>query len=349
LYACPIAALLCLSAAFFHRAVARQTQATWFAFFLTCAAIGWIRNTFHLVWFAAMVGFALVVTKGPQRRGMLLGAIGPALFLLSLYVKNLAVFGVFEATTFGAANLSTMTVARLPDDVRRTWVNEGKLSKYAPVSVYSGPRDYLQFFESSENPRWPASMNALDRPSVNSGNYNHWFFLEINRARRSDALYYMKERPFDYTATVIDNVARLFEPSTEWHPQDKTPASPHHQHRSILGAYERVYNTAVHSWPVAPMGLYLFFPLAFVWAILRARSLACERTPDATAEGALLYYCLFQVAFVLAASCWFTFGETARYRYDVEPLIWLLGVLSVAGLWPRDADRKRRELLSASP
>ena len=44
----------------------------------------------------------------------------------------------------------------------------------------------------------------------------------------------------------------MFTPSTEWHPLDKTDASPHHQHRQVLGRYEAIYNRVVHGFPVAP-------------------------------------------------------------------------------------------------
>ena len=201
-------------------------------------------------------------------------------------------------------------------------------SPFASISVYDGPRPYLPYFGSSENERWPSSMTALDRPSVGAPNYNHWFFLEVDRRRRNDTTYYLRERPWDYAATVFGNLKAYFSPSTEWHPHDTEPTSPHRQHRQILGGYERAYNAAIHTFPFSPIGLYVLVPFVCAWAFARARVLIRAQTPEGIARGSLVYFCLFQIAFVTAASCLFTFGETARYRYDIEPLLWLLTAMA---------------------
>jgi len=360
LWTYPVAALLCLAASLFHRAVSRPSFWPWFAFFLVCAALGWIRSTFHLAWFGGMVGLGVWVSDAPGRRRVLAAAAGPALLLLALYLKNLAVFGVFGASTSAPANLTTMTVKRLPDDVRDAWVREGKLSHFASVSVYAGPRQYLPYFQTIENPKWPPMLNMLERPSLASPNFNHWFFLEVNPRRRADALHCLWARPGDYVATALENLKRLFQPSTEWHPRDKTPASPHHQNRQVLGRYEALYNGVIHGFPVAPVGLYLLLPLAYAWALGRAKELVRSRDdpgkspagdaaaspagdPDTTARGWLLYFCLVQIGFVVAASTLFSFAETSRYRYEVESLIWLVATLFVASLSGRIRARIHRE------
>jgi hypothetical protein len=332
-YAYPIAALLCLSAALFHRGVERRTSGAWLGFFATCAAIGFIRNTFHLVWFVAMIALALAFSGKSARRTVIVAALGPGALLLALYLKNLAIFGVFGATTFGAANLTTVTVARLPEETRNEWIAEGKLSPFASISVYDGPRKYLPYFQSSPDPRWPSSMTSLDRPTLKAPNFNHWFFLDVNRARRADATYYLRAQPLAYAATARDNLVRFFGPSTEWHPHDADEASPHHAHRQVLGPYENIYNRALHSWPVPSVGLYAFLPFVCLWALLRARSLVRAEDRGSNANGALLCYGLIQIGFVVAASSLFAFGEMARYRYDAEAMIWLLGALSTAALW----------------
>jgi 4-amino-4-deoxy-L-arabinose transferase-like glycosyltransferase len=332
LYECPITALLCLAAAFFYHGV-RGPSLAWLGFFGACSAIGLTRSTFHLVWFVAMIGLGLCFTERPARRRMLGAACAPALVLLALYVKNFALFGTFDAFTFGPVNLTLVTTGRLPSEVRDTWIEEGKLSPFAAVSVDAGPREYLPFFATSERGEWPHQLNLLERPSVNAANYNHWFFLEVNRRRQADAFYYVRTRPMDYIATVLEGLGDIFTPSTEWHPLDKTDASPHHQHRQVLGRYEAFYNRFVHGFPVAPIGLYAFLPLVGVWTFRRAWSLTRTGDTDSTARSALLFFCLFQIAFVVAASSLFSSRESPRYRYQIEPMIWLTTALSLASLW----------------
>jgi hypothetical protein len=258
----------------------------------------------------------------------------PAAVLFALYIKNSIVFGTFGAGTFGVANLTTVTVRRMPAEEREAWIREGKLSRYAAVDVFYGPREYVPFFPTTENERWPPMMNLIDRPTIWAPNYNHWFFLEVNPKRRDDAIAYLKAHPLQYAGTVLESLKRFFQPSSEWHPLDKTDKTPHLQHRQVLGRYERFYNAAVHGLP-APVGFYALLPFAYAWGVARTRSLLRAQTAGATAQGIVLLTCLFQIAFVLASSILFTFGDMPRYRYEIESLIWLVAALAVADLVAR--------------
>jgi hypothetical protein len=168
---------------------------------------------------------------------------------------------------------------------------------------------------------------------VRAGNYNHRLFLEVNRRRGADALAYVRARPLEYAATVLTGLRDMFTPSTMWHPAEPTGRSPHHQHRHVLGRYEALYNRLMHSLPVPLIGLYAFVPFVVVWTVRRARSLLRARDGEARALGALLSFCLFQIAFVVTASSAFTFRESARYRYQIEAMLWLLAAVCVIGLW----------------
>lgn len=343
LYETPVAALLCLAAALFHRATLQPSLLRWLAFFTSCAVIGWIRSTFHLIWFVAMLVLALWAAGAGGRRRVLLAALAPALLLLSLYLKNYLLFGVFGAASSGASNVAHVTVMRLPTQTRNTWIREGKLSRFSAISVYASPRAYLPYFESSESERWP-QLNALDRPSVNAPNYNHWFFLEVGKERSADARYYLRQRPLDYARTVLKSLGQIFEPSTLWHPYDRRnhEEGAHYQHRQLLGPYESVYNRLVHGVPLSPQGVYIFLPLCMGWALLRAwswRRAAAGASASATVEnrarGALVYFCAFQILFVVLLSSAFTIGESSRYRFQIECMIWLIGAVCCADIFCR--------------
>ncbi len=104
LYEWPVTTMLCVAAACFHRGARTRSTGAWAAFFWVGAAIGLTRSTFHLVWFALMVGAALWAA-GRQHRHRVLGAAAiPAALLVALYLKNLIVFGAFAASTFGPAS-----------------------------------------------------------------------------------------------------------------------------------------------------------------------------------------------------------------------------------------------------
>jgi hypothetical protein len=343
IYEYPIAALLCLAAVFFYRAVSGRSFWAWVAFFVVCSAIGMTRSTFHLVWFLAMVGLGVLSAERRARRMIFGAACVPAAVLLALYVKNFALFGAFDSFTSGPLNYSLVTIWHLPVEVRESLIQQGALSPFAAVSVYAGPREYLPLCGTNERDGWPPQLTRMDRPSVNAANYNHWCMLEVNRGRRADAWYYVRTYPLDYGAHVLHGLKDMFTPSTEWHPQGDTDASPHYQHRQAFGRYEGVYNRIVHGVLFAPVGVYAFVPLAMAWTFRRARSLTRTGDANATARASLLYWCLFQISFVVAVSSVFTFRESARYRYQIESMIWLMAVFCLVSLWRSLVGRFHRE------
>lgn len=332
-----VAALLCFAGGLLFVAVRRRRTGFWLAFFAVCALIGIFRSTYHLSWFAGMLLLALLFTPRAHFRPLLVGAGAPAVLLLALYLKNWAVFGVFGATSSAGGNLTHVTVSRLPQSVRDAWVNSGKLSPFAARHVYAPPAEYLELVPASHGARWAGvpALTALDKPSYRSANFNHWVFLHVNRHRRDDALACIAARPSEYARTVWAGLAQLFGPSTRWHPRDAQAGSAHAEHRRVLGSFENPYNAVVHAFPLAPVGLYLLLPGPLVWATRRAFVLARSGSVVKRARAALLAFLVLQIVYLVVTSALFTIGESARYRYQIEALIWLLCALAVQALFHR--------------
>ena len=347
LYEEPVAALLCLSVALFHAALGRRSFRRWLAFFVVCAVIGVTRSTFHLVWFVGMAAFGLWFAASRERRRLVAAASMPAVLLLSLYVKNLIVFGVFGAFTYGPSSYAHLTVESMAPEVRTEWVREHKLSPFAALSAYAGPREYLRVFSGTADRDWPHQLTELERPTVHAPNFNHWVILEANRQRNADAWYFLRTQPFGYAVNVLHGLRNLFAPSTEWHPYTGTERSPHYEHRGVLGTYEAIVNRLFHGFPAAPVGLYVFLPLVMIWIARRAWQLVRSNDAAMQSRGAMLLLCLFDIAFVVSVSSVFTFFESSRYRYQVESLIWLTTALCVVDLGKSIATRWRAGTVSA--
>ncbi len=328
-YEWPDVTLVVASAVLFHRACLAPTFARWLAFFAVCATLSLTRSTFHLIWIAALVPAAIAAGgRGTWRR--VLAASAPALLLVvAVYAKNALLFGEFAASTFGPASLHLVTVDRMPADERDRWIAEGRLSPFAAISAYAPPRAYLRYFESSERPGWPPQVNQLEHPHVQAPNYNHWILLEVHRARAADARAYLSAYPGRYLRTAWDGLIALLGPTTEWHPRTGTPRSPHAGHREILGLYEESYNRLFHGLGFAPAGIYALLPL--VLGISAWTALAAWRAGE-RARAALIVYAAAQVIYVLAVSSLATYLESSRYRFQVEPFIWVLAVGAVSSV-----------------
>lgn len=353
LYSYLCACLLAAAAVAFRRALLRATAGAWFWFFLPCAVLGWLYTVFHLLWFALMAGVALVAqaragATGWRRalRQVALGAAVPALLMVGLYAKNYAVFGVFGATSWGASNMTLATTQQMRPAERNRWIRAGKLSPYAAINVYAPPSAYLGLVQERVYP-WPGT-NELTRPTTGVPNFNHGLFLEVNEARRKDVAYFLEARPLDYLRRVFTkNLPSLFHSTTHWHPHDRQPESPHRGHRAVLGGYERLYDGLVHAWPVKNVGLYTFLPAFVAWAVwaawkrLRSRG-TNSADSDTFAAGALLAFCVLQILFVVSASSLFTSWETSRYRYSIEPCIWVVVAAALHAAYARVRSRVAR-------
>jgi hypothetical protein len=217
----------------------------------------------------------------------------------------------------------------MPRAERDRWMSDGRLSPFAATSPYAPPRAYARFFATSDLPGWPPQVTRLEHVEVAAPNFNHWFILEAHRARRRDVEMYLRTDPLGYVANVWTGLRALLGPSTEWHPRTGTPVSPHAGHRRVLGAYETVYNSVVHRLVAPPVGVYVVLPLVLGWAIWLALATIRSNDPVARARGILIGYCTFQVAFVITVSSMATFLESSRYRFQVEPFIWVLTALVV--------------------
>ena len=216
LYEEPIAALLCLSVALFHAALSRQSFRLWLAFFAVCAVIGVTRSTFHLLWFAVMLGLGLWFNTPRDRRRILAAASCAGGAGVALYVKNLIVFGTFSAFTYGPSSYAHVTVSHLTPETKAQWVRERRLSPFAALSPYAGPREYLRVFSGTPPTNWPSQLTDLDRPTVHAPNFNHWVILEANRGRNADALVlpaHAATRVRDHGAARVARISSRRQPS----------------------------------------------------------------------------------------------------------------------------------------
>jgi hypothetical protein len=337
IYEAPVTALLTSAALLFVRAVRVPSLARLLACFTAAVLMALTRTTFHLVWFVALVALTAWLMPRARLKTVLLAAAGPALVLVALYAKNYALYGLFDAFSEGPVSLNLVTTRQLPRAERDAWIAQGKLSAYAAIDVFAGPRAYLPFFASAENPKYPPELSLLEKPTSGAPNYNHWFYVEVMPVRKRDAFAVVRERPLLYLDTVRRGLMDFFSPTTLWHPHDQRGhgVSPHAEHRALLGGYERFYNALLHTFPFAPVGVYLFVPVLLVWAFQRARALGRSDAEGDRALAAFLWFALFQIGYVVAASTLFTYQEESRYRYQIEPLLWLLSALALGRLAAR--------------
>ncbi len=308
------ATLLCVAALLFVRAIEKPTHGRWFSFGLAMAVLGFLRSAFHPAWLLGVVAATSFFARVPFRKTQL--AFVPMAALLAWIVKNAVLFGVLGVTSWGPANLVAVTTNQLPAAERTEWIERGLVSRYAAISVFAPPAAYGTEFEVP--PGLPPQVTRLTKPTSGAGNFNHWLFLEVNRVRERDVKAYLRISPTEWLTTVFTkSLPQYLGPTTRWHPWNGRGGS-HDRHHAALGGFERIYVGLLH--PFGSLGVYVFMPLVLALAFRKSWKL---RQRGDRALSALIGFSLLHIGVISAAACCFALGENARYRFMIEPLLWL--------------------------
>ena len=329
----PSAALCTLAAALLHRALLRPSVATWTAFSSTLSLLCLVRSSFHLVWFALMLVGAFALVTRESKAFVIRGAIVPLLVVVLVYGKNLALFGFFGPGSHAGFVAHSLT-NRVLGEEKSTFVRDGRLSPLAMLPVYAAPRDFEPYF-TAPAPTLSPLLTSRERPTIGASNYNHLFLLEASGIHQADARNTVLARPLSYFREALRTLITFLGPSTRYHPLDGSSKGPHVEHRRLLGAWETAVDAIVHRFPRRPAGLYILLPLPLLGSVRRAGSLLASGLATARAEAGLLFFCVVQIVYTALIAALSVSTEAARYRYSIEPLLWLTTAFAIQHLLAR--------------
>ncbi|MEQ9297181.1 MAG: hypothetical protein RIF33_01390 [Cyclobacteriaceae bacterium] len=302
-----------------------DTFRSWLIFFSWCVLLCFVRTTFHYIWLIAIITGVLILQKQLSKKVLLAFAL-PATLLFGWCLKNFILFGFFGASSWAGFNLSFTTVNRLNLPEKEQLVKAEKLSPLALIPIYSGIESYQDYVDLEEK-TGIAVLDETQKGQPGWNNYNHKGFIELSPLRMKDNLFYMKEFPLQYFRTVAVGVAQFFGPTSRWHPHDAAK-SPHIPIREKIEGWEDLYNIALHTLPIRKVGLYMFFLAGFAFILFRyLRDLFKWKTFNRREK--VFALSAMNVFYVTSLSCLVTIGELARYRFMIEPLIWLLFIVFI--------------------
>ncbi len=341
IYTFPAMAILLVAAESLMQAIDKDTFRSWLLFFTWCVLLSFVRTTFHLVWLIAILGGVLLVQKKVNYK-IIFAFLIPTAVLLLWYLKNLLLFGFFGISSWAGFNLSYITVRQLDDTQKTTLINEGIMSPLIKISVHNSVQAYSEYVDIEEK----TGIEVLDAIKRSNGqpNYNHKKFTELSKLKMKDNITYLKLYPKEYAFSVMKGFLKFFRPTSTWHPHDQT-ASPHLALRKKIGAWEKIYNTVFHSLPIKNVGLYTFFILLFIWLLITYVK-AIFRGKLFSSSDKLIAFTLMNIFFVATLSCLVTSTELARYRFMIEPFIWILSVVYVSQGIKRYRNRLKGKVLA---
>ncbi len=304
--------------------------------FLCCAALCLLHSLFHPAWMGLAVAVVLLARGVPRRRTVLL-AVLPLLLVAALYAKNGLLFGRFAGGSWLGMNLSRITTMMLSPARRAELVAQGRLSPLALIPPFSPLVDYAPYVP----PAPETGIPVLDQQVRSTGapNYNNLLYLRISDLYLQDALAVVRGQPQAYLMGLVRSWYYYLLPPSDYFAFDSN------DNRARLGAILSVYNTVVYGQLYPRVGhlaegqslarmarsicLNLVLAQGAILAYGVVRGLRALRAGvGLTARQAVLLFMGMSLAYMAVAGNLLELSENNRFRYTVEPLLFVLvGVL----------------------
>jgi hypothetical protein len=323
----PVVCGLTLMTWLFAVAIERGKTRHWFACFLAGALIVDLRNLFHVAWLFGLVGYSLTVVEREARPRLLVASLLPLILACAPYLKNLAVFGRFEASSWIGFGLARKTYHQVPIETRRDWVAQGHLDPIAGVPIFGSVDELAAVLGAPE----PTGIPVLDQKVKSSGwtNFHHAIYQTASARMRDEALRLIAAHPWFYAGNVVATARLMFRPATEWAPV-RTPAD------QIRGWCNAVSGVQHHR--IAGIAGLTPWSLLAALVLLHALVVTCRVLVArwrANGEERVLVFAALTIGYVFAVATLLDTNETMRHRLKVDGLLLLAALIGGRSLWRR--------------
>ena len=334
-YSFAVAAILTGSALLLQEFLVRQKGWLAFCFFFSLFLVLGTRALFHVSYFIG-VAVMLIAFCRPIWRKVALGAAVPFLLIMSIYCKNLLVFGNFATSSWLGMNACNVVASTVSIEDRRKMVAEGKLSELALIDRFSPLDKYpLKYRDVQRYEDIPALTEAVK--SDGSTNYNHIAYLRISQQYFEDFLQLLKEHPSAYLKGVVQAYLIYFTPNVAFvaflMDRDKIAFLENLYDTYFYGKFDIGLGLSdVRPFSLIPgyrihLFLLLGLPLLLGYGLmLSLRTRAKSRPLDREQRILVLYLC-FNIIYVAVVGNMLELGENSRFRFLTDPFyIVLLGL-----------------------
>ncbi|MES1954888.1 hypothetical protein [Salinisphaera hydrothermalis] len=312
------------------------------ALFGAMAILIYTRSLFQIEWFVVLVAYAALVLPG-HRRAVLVAAALPFLLILTLYAKNVAVIGEFSTSDWMGMSLAKLSTLELDHAERERLVASGRMT---PLALDDKAYDIPEAYEGTVVQIPHTGIAVLDNKRKTTGhvNFNYLPYAKISGMARHDALVAIRTHPGVYLHSV--GVAWLM----FWRPSSDYPFLK--ANRDAIQPWAWLYAKVIGGQPVypdnprfdlKPATIGIFIALVYIVCVLFGLGvlLRCAWRRRVSNLDATLIFIWLNVMYVSVIGNMFEIDENQRFRFALNPLIAILGVVAVQRA--RSAVRRRRE------
>jgi hypothetical protein len=328
-YTHPIMVLLFLSAFLLNIYLTNRSILYLFLFFTAIAIICLTQSFFHLAWFAAVVLILLIFKIDKIKRIVAVASI-PFLIVLSVYLKNYYVFNEFTSSTWLGMNLSKITTFQVSQQTRDSLFKAGCTSYLSTLTYFPDIRKPgLNIAIDTTSTGIP----VLDeiKKSSNRTNYNNINYIRISETSLEDALTILKKIPNAYLNGLRKAMFIYFMPPDNYRLLGAT------KKKILLWAdvFDEVVYGCIGRNQKEALFLIVLFPLLILYGIYYLIKVNKDPTIRIT-----IAYILFTIIYVTIVGLLFDVGENNRFRYVIDPLLFVLAGLLINSLWTKIINSK---------
>jgi hypothetical protein len=334
-YAYPTAFLLVLAVWTLSKFL--ETDKFWwgFGFVSSLAALCLTWAIFHLFWLFAVI--LLVAMFYRNRRKLIVLSIIPVLLVVGWYAKNLFLFGTFSASSWEGMNLAHVTFLSplTPQPVRDELVQRGELSAYPVPDPFRSIEDYRGLLPTPA----PRGIPVLDDPlkSTKVPNFNHTFYIELSDRMLRDAIRFIRVRPGFYFASVRQGFLIYFHSSSDYLLLKDKPAPKLESFwdHIFFGQISDYGGNVENRWKSDPRYVGGLLVIIYLAATIYGMTTVINPNGSDRKFVAVVAFITFTVIYFTFLANFFDLGENNRFRFTVDPLVFLLFVVMLQNVMQR--------------
>lgn len=302
------------------------------------------RSAYHIV---LLIPALLLVHRWGHRKDLVVKSAALCVPAVLWYAKNLLLFGFFGSTSWLGLNLWHAASMNYSREERGAWQQAGVVDSTMGAILRDERRS--AFRRLSVFGKYGFSRTSRVA-ALSENDFNNINVVEISRLYRRNALSLIRHDPFHYIGNVVRAYGLYSGPTSR--------ATHLRANAERLGIYDRLYHDYLQgAWLARQVGERLGrFPLGSAWFLLlpaglaayaflawRGRASPRDPTRRSTGDAPAMPVAAGIISYSAVVGCLFEYGENARFRFDVEALMWLLLAATVNRL----ATRRPMEKASA--
>ena len=337
-YTYPMAFLITASALALMLLIEKNQLIYSFTFFLFLSIMSLTRTVFHPLWVLVIAVILFIYFKN-IRKIIVLGSCLPLFVIFAVLIKNIIIFGVYSSSWFGM-NYANITIKYIPNEKKQELVNQNKLSKLSLIPPFGHLEEYYNFIK----PHKRFGITCLDKniTASNKINFNNFDYIAISKLYMEEskkALYYAPEyylknslasfylyfrSPSDYKYFANPNndkirtYDRLFNLLIYGQAQTYSVLTDKEKVniKNNTGFLTQISYTGVLSIILIPCSI--LFSIYYLYKKRKALSLSVK---------GVIIYINMNIILVSVLVNLVEVGENNRFRFEIEPLLYILSGL----------------------